>query len=159
MPLQPNFEEFRCEVQQKFEESQSYVVEDDVEEADNPSSFMKMIRARTDAALSAKDEERQLLSSWVIWDGNLDRFQEQCRRTLRTNWYRLPIDLDFQESYLEKGVDCFVDFLDEVHSASQIKRVVCALYGALLSACQSGLGRRILMENRGKKMASDLDVS
>jgi hypothetical protein len=56
--------------------------------------------------------------------------------------------LSFQEVYLEKGVDCHIYFLDEVPFASQIKKDACALYGALLSACQSGVGRRILMENR-----------
>jgi hypothetical protein len=35
--------------------------------------------------------------------------------------------------------------------APQIKKDVRALYGALLSACQSGVGSRILMENRGKQ--------
>jgi hypothetical protein len=60
-------------------------------------------------------------------------------------------DSSFQEAYLERGVDCYVDFLDEVPSASQIKKDACALYGALLSACQSGVGRRILMENRDKQ--------
>jgi hypothetical protein len=54
-------------------------------------------------------------------------------------------------SYLERGVDCSVDFMDEVPSASQIKNDARALYGALLSACQGGVGRRILMENRGKQ--------
>jgi hypothetical protein len=57
-------------------------------------------------------------------------------------------DSKFQEAYLERGVDCYVDFLDEVPSASQIKKDARALYGALLSACQSGVGCRILMENR-----------
>jgi hypothetical protein len=28
----------------------------------------------------------------------------------------------FQEAYLERGVDCYVDFLDEVPSAYQIKK-------------------------------------
>jgi hypothetical protein len=60
-------------------------------------------------------------------------------------------DSNFQEAYLERGVDCYADFLDEVPSASQIKKDVRALYGALLSACQSGVGRRILMENRDKQ--------
>jgi hypothetical protein len=50
-----------------------------------------------------------------------------------------------------KGSKCFIDFLDEVPSASQIKKDTCALYGALLSACQGGMGRRILMENRIKQ--------
>jgi hypothetical protein len=54
-------------------------------------------------------------------------------------------------AYLERGVDCYVDFLDEVPSASQIKKDARALYGALLSAYQSGVGRRILMENRDKQ--------
>jgi hypothetical protein len=44
-----------------------------------------------------------------------------------------------------------VDFLDEVPSASQIKKDACVLYGALISACQSGVGHRILMENRDKQ--------
>jgi hypothetical protein len=51
---------------------------------------------------------------------------------------------------LEKGVDFFVDFMDEVPTASQIKKDASALYGALLSACQGGIGRRILMENKHK---------
>jgi hypothetical protein len=60
-------------------------------------------------------------------------------------------DSSFQEAYLERGVNCYVDFLDELPSASQIKKDSRALYGALLSAYQSGVGRRILMENRDKQ--------
>jgi hypothetical protein len=60
-----------------------------------------------------------------------------------------------QEAYLERGVDCYVDFLDEVPFASHIKNDARALYGslygALRSACQSGVGRIILMENRDKQ--------
>jgi hypothetical protein len=52
---------------------------------------------------------------------------------------------------LERGVDCYVDFMDEVPSVSQIKKAACALYGALLSACQGGVRRRILKENRSKQ--------
>jgi ribosomal protein L21E len=48
-------------------------------------------------------------------------------------------------------VDCYADFLDEVPSASQIKKDARALYGALPSACQSGVGRRMLMKNRDKQ--------
>jgi hypothetical protein len=57
-------------------------------------------------------------------------------------------DSSFQEAYLERIVDCYVDFLDEVSSASQIKTDACSLHGALLSAFQIGVGRTILMENR-----------
>ena len=101
----PNFEECRCEGKQKFEGSQSYVVEDGIEEADNPSGFMKMIRARTDAALSAKDEKRQVLPSRVIWDGNLDCFEE-FRNKVEGHYGQIGasylFDMDFQEAYLEK---------------------------------------------------------
>jgi 2C-methyl-D-erythritol 2,4-cyclodiphosphate synthase len=41
--------------------------------------------------------------------------------------------------------------VDEVPSASQIKKYAHALYDALLSACQSDVGLRILMENRDKQ--------
>jgi hypothetical protein len=60
-------------------------------------------------------------------------------------------DSSFQKAYLKRGVDCYVDFLDEVPSASQIKKDARALYCALLSACLSGVGSRILMENRDKQ--------
>jgi hypothetical protein len=40
----------------------------------------------------------------------------------------------FQEAYLESGIDCYDDFLDEVPSAYQIKKDARALYGVLLSA-------------------------
>jgi hypothetical protein len=60
-------------------------------------------------------------------------------------------DSSFQEAYLERDVDFYNDFLDEVPSASQIKKDTRALHGALLSAFQSGVGRRILMENRDKQ--------
>jgi hypothetical protein len=56
-----------------------------------------------------------------------------------------------QEAYLERDVHCYVDFLDEVPSISQIKKDARTLYGELLSACQSGVGRRILIENRDKQ--------
>jgi hypothetical protein len=34
--------------------------------------------------------------------------------------------------YVERGVDCYVDFLDEVSSACQIKKDACALYGSCM---------------------------
>jgi hypothetical protein len=46
---------------------------------------------------------------------------------------------------------CYVDFLDDESSDSQINKDTRALYSALLSACQSGVGCRILMENREKQ--------
>jgi hypothetical protein len=61
------------------------------------------------------------------------------------------LDSRFQEAKLERGVECYVDFLNELPSASQIKKDARALHGTLLSACQSGVRRRILMENRDKQ--------
>jgi hypothetical protein len=60
-------------------------------------------------------------------------------------------DIKFQTAYFESVTDYYVDFLDEVPSDSQIKKDAHALYGALLSACQGGIGRRILTENRNKQ--------
>jgi hypothetical protein len=100
------------------------------------------------------DKRRQVLPSKVIWDGTIDRF-EVFRKNIEGHHGRIGagylFDSSFQETYLERGVDCYVDFLDELPSASQIKKDTRALYGASLSACQSGVGRRILMENRDKQ--------
>jgi hypothetical protein len=41
--------------------------------------------------------------------------------------------------------------MDEVPIASQIKKDACTLYGALLSAYQGGIWRRIMIENRNKQ--------
>jgi hypothetical protein len=94
------------------------------------------------------------LPSQIIWDGNIDCFEE-FRNKVEGHYGQIGagylFDSDFQEAYLEKGADCYIDFLDEVQSASQIKKDARALYGALFSACQSGVGRRILMENGGKQ--------
>jgi hypothetical protein len=48
-------------------------------------------------------------------------------------------------------VDCYIDFLEEVPSASQIQNEARVLYCTLLSACQRGVGSRILMENRNSQ--------
>jgi hypothetical protein len=91
---------------------------------------MKMVKERTRTMSSVNDERHQVLPS-------------NCAVYL--------FDSSFQKAYLERAVDCYVDFLDEVPSSSQIKKDTRALYGALLSACQTGVGRRILMENRDKQ--------
>jgi hypothetical protein len=113
-----------------------------------------MFKERTRAMSAVNDERRQVLPSKVIWDGIIDRF-EVFRNNVEGHYGQICVrylfESNFQKAYLERGIDCCVDFVDEVPSASQIKRDARALYGALLSACQSGVGRRILMENRDKK--------
>jgi hypothetical protein len=47
---------------------------------------------------------------------------------------------------LRGGVDCYVDFLDEVPSDYQIKKDACASNHSLLIACQSDVGPRILLD-------------
>jgi hypothetical protein len=115
---------------------------------------MKMVKERTWTMSAVNDERRQVLPSKVIWDGTIDRF-EVFINNVEGHYGQIGagnlFDSSFQEAYLERGVDCYVDFLDELPSASHNKKDACSLYGALLSACQSGVGRRILMENRHKQ--------
>jgi hypothetical protein len=124
------------------------------QEPDQPSTSMKMVKERKRTMSAVNDERRQVLTSKVFWDGIIDRF-EVIRNNVEGHYGKIGagylFDSSFQETYLEMGIDCYVDFLDEVPSASQIKKDARALYGALLSACQSGVGRRILMENKDKQ--------
>jgi hypothetical protein len=93
-------------------------------------------------------------SSGIIWDGTIDHF-EVFRNNVEGHYGQIGagylFDSSFQEAYLDRGVDCYADFLDEVPSASQIKKDTRTIYCALPSACQSGVARRILMENRDKQ--------
>jgi hypothetical protein len=115
---------------------------------------MKMVRVRTRIISAVNDEWRQFLPSKFIWDGTIDRF-EVFRNNVEGHYRQIGagnlFDSSFQDAYLERGVDCYVDFLDELPSALQIKKDARAWYGALLNAFQSGVGRRILMENRDKQ--------
>jgi hypothetical protein len=70
-------------------------------------------------------------SSGIIWDGTIDRF-EVFRNNIEGHYGQIGagylFDSSFQEAYLERGVNCYVDFLDEVLSASQIKKDVRAFF-------------------------------
>jgi hypothetical protein len=115
---------------------------------------MKMVKETTRTMSAVNHERCQVSPSNVIWNGTIDRF-EVFRNNVEGHYGQIGagylFDSSFQEAYLESGVDFYVDFLDELSSAFQIKKDARALYGALLSACQSGVGRRILMENRNKQ--------
>jgi hypothetical protein len=97
---------------------------------------MKTVKGRTRTISAVNDERRQVIPSKVIWNGTIDRF-EVFRNNVEGHYGQIGdgylFDSSFQEEYLEKGVDCYVDFLDEVPSASQIKKDTRALYGAFLS--------------------------
>jgi hypothetical protein len=150
----PDFDGSRNDVKKAYENDPYPLGVDEYQVPDHPSSFMNMIEGRSQAISAANDERRQVLPSRVIWDASIDRF-EVFRNSVEGHYGQVGagylFDTSFQTAYLEKGVDCYVDFMDEVPSASQIKKDAHALYGALLSACQGGVGRRILMENRGKQ--------
>jgi hypothetical protein len=105
---------------------------------------MKMIKERTRTMSAVNDERRQVLTSKVIWDGTIDRF-EVFRNNVEGHYGQFGavylFDSSFHRAYLERGIDCYVDFMDEVPSVSQIKNDARALYDALLSAYQSGVGQ------------------
>jgi hypothetical protein len=150
----PDFEGYRNDIKRSYDEEQYPSGIDEHQMPDYPSAFMKMIKGTSQAISGANDERRQVLPSRVMWDGSIDRF-ELFRNSVEGHYGQISagylFDTDFRTAYLEKGVDCFADFMDEVPTASQIKKDADALYGALLSACQGGIGRRILMEDRIKQ--------
>jgi hypothetical protein len=115
-----------------------------------------MVQERTRTMSAVNDERRQVLPSKVIWDGTIDGF-EVFRNNVEGHYGQIGagylFDSSFQKTYLDRGVDCYVDFLNEVPSASQIKKDARALYGALISAFQSVVGHRISMEIKTNKMA------
>jgi hypothetical protein len=85
---------------------------------------MKLFMERTWGISAINDERRQVLPSKVIWDGTINRF-EVFRIMLKIIMDKLVLCIFyscFQEAYLERVVDCHADFLDEVPSASQIKK-------------------------------------
>jgi hypothetical protein len=104
--------------------------------------------------VSCNDERRQLLPSKVILDGTIDSFLV-FRNNVEGYYGQIGaghlFDSSFQKAYLylERAIGCYVDFLDEFPSFSQIKKVTRTLYGALLSACLNGVRCRI--KNRDKQ--------
>jgi hypothetical protein len=121
------------------------------QDPDHPSTFMNIIKESTRTMSTVNDEKLQVLPSKNIWDGTIDCFKIFINN-VEGHYGQIGdgylFDSSFHEAYLVMGINCYVNLLDEVPSASQIKKDACELYGALLSACQSGVGRRILMENR-----------
>jgi hypothetical protein len=96
---------------------------------------MKMVKERTWTMPAVNDERSQVLPSKVIWDGTIDRF-EVFRKNVEGHHGRIGacylFDSSFQEAYLERGVDCYVYFLDEVPSSFQMNRDARVLYKLLI---------------------------
>jgi hypothetical protein len=128
----PDFEGYRNNAKKEFEENQNYVGDEEFhQEPDHPITFMKTCKESPRTISDINDERRQILLSKVTGDGTIDRF-EVFRNNVEGHYGQIGagylFDSNFQEACLEMGVDCYVDFLDEVPSASQIKNDACALY-------------------------------
>ena len=71
-----------------------------------------MIKSRTHAASSAKEERLQVLPLRVVWVGNLDCFEE-IRNKVEGHYGQVGtsylFDSEFQAVYLEKGEYCYID--------------------------------------------------
>jgi hypothetical protein len=72
----PDFEGYRNNAKQKFEENQNCIGDEEFhQEPDHPSTFMKMVKERVWTVSAVNDERRQVLPSKVIWDGTMDHFE------------------------------------------------------------------------------------
>jgi hypothetical protein len=113
----PDFDGYRNDVKKAYENNPYPLVVDEHQVPDHPSSFMNMIKERS----ATNDERRQVLPSSVIWDGSIDRF-EVVRNNVEGHYGQIVagylFDTSFHTAYLERGVDSYVDFMDEVPSAS-----------------------------------------
>jgi hypothetical protein len=121
----PDFDGYRNDVKKMYENNPYSLGVPDHQVPDHPSSFMNMIKRRSQAISAANDERRQALPSRVIWDGSIDCFKV-FRNSVEGHYGQIGagylFDTGFQTAYLERGVDCYVDFMDEITSASQIKK-------------------------------------
>jgi hypothetical protein len=121
----PDFEGYRNNDKKESEENQNCINEEFHQEPDHISTFMKMGKERTRTMSAVNDERRLILPSKFIWDGTKDRF-EVFRNNVEGHYGQIGFgylfDSGSQEAYLETGADCYGDFLDEVPSASQIKK-------------------------------------
>jgi hypothetical protein len=134
----PVFEGYRNNDKKEFKENQNHIGDEEFhQETDHPSTFMKTIKERTRAMSAVNDERRQVLPSKVIWDGTIDRF-EVFKNNVEGHYGQIGagylFDSSFQEANLGRVVDCYLDFLDEVPSAFQIKKDAHAFYITLFSA-------------------------
>ena len=94
-----------------------------------------------------KDEKRAVLPARVTFDGAFDKFEE-FRPKIRGHFAQTGavylFARSFQKAYLKDGTACYINFLNEVHSESQVVKDIKVLYGALLSACHVGVAKATL---------------
>ena len=109
------------------------------------NGFMKGLDPRL--RKTEKDDKRSVLPARYEWLGAIEDF-EAFQNKVEGHYGQCGagylFDPAFQEAYVRDGPSCYVEFLEDVASASQIKKDVRVLYGALKSACHVGVGRTIL---------------
>jgi hypothetical protein len=113
----PDYEGYRNDVKKADENNPYPLGVDEHQVPDHPSSFMNMIKGRSRAISAANNKRRQVPPSRVIWDGSIDHF-EVLRNNVEGHYGQIGtgylFDTGFQTAYLERGVGCYVDFMDEV---------------------------------------------
>ena len=60
-------------------------------------------------------------------------------------------DEEIQAKFLEKGYEAILEFPEEGIPVTRFKKDAGALFGALCSACQHGVGKTILIEHQVKQ--------
>ena len=97
--------------------------------------------------MTQKDEKRAVLPARVTFDGAFDKFEE-FRHKIQGHFSQTGAAYlfarSFQKAYLKDGPACHINFLDDVHSESQVVKDIKVLYGALLSACHVGVAKATL---------------
>jgi hypothetical protein len=82
---------------------------------------MTRIRQRATNNSPLHEDRLQIFNPRVIWDGSVDCF-DVFRNNVDDNSGQSGaaylFDPDIKVAYLKRGTDCYVDFLDEVSSAS-----------------------------------------
>jgi hypothetical protein len=111
----PDFEGYRNNAKKEFEENQSCIGDEEFHQVpDHPSTFMKIIKETIRIMSAVNDERRQVIASKVIWDGTINHL-EVFRNNVEGHYGQIgaaySFDSNFQESYFERGVDCYADFL------------------------------------------------
>jgi hypothetical protein len=71
----PDFEGYRNDIKKSYEDEQYPSGIDEHQMPDHPSTFLKMMKGRSQAISAANDKRRQVLPSRAIWDGSIDRFE------------------------------------------------------------------------------------
>ena len=98
-----------------------------------------------------KRPRRLVLPKEITWNGDLETYQE-FKDSLIGHYIQSGagylFDKDFQKQYLELGLDCHLNFPEELSNSYQLKKEIQSLYGALKSSCKKGIGSVVLLNHK-----------